>query len=63
MSCPGCFVPLTESHPTCAIEDVTVRTQTARILDTENFTESLFARLAEYSRAIDEAVGRITTEG
>ena len=63
MSCPGCFVPLTESHPICAIEDVTVRTQTARILETENFTESLFGRLAEYSRTIDEAVGRITTEG
>jgi hypothetical protein len=46
-----------------AIEDVTVRTQTARILETENFTESLFERLAEYSRTIDEAVGRITTEG
>jgi hypothetical protein len=46
-----------------AIEDVTVRTQVARILDTENFTESLFERLAEYSRTIDEAVGRITTEG
>jgi hypothetical protein len=46
-----------------ALEDVTVRTQVARILETESFTESIFEKLAEFSREIDEAVGRITSEG
>jgi hypothetical protein len=46
-----------------ALEDVTVRTQAARILETENFTESLFEKLTEYTRAIDEAVNKITSEG
>jgi hypothetical protein len=46
-----------------ALEDVTVRTQAARILETETFTEALFQKLTEYCNAIDESVGRITSEG
>lgn len=46
-----------------ALEDVTVRTQAARILETENFTESLFGKLSELCTAIDAAVGKITSEG
>jgi hypothetical protein len=46
-----------------ALEDVTVRTQAARILETDTFTETIFEKLTEFSRAIDEAVGRITSEG
>ncbi len=46
-----------------ALEDVTVRTQAARILDSETFTESIFDKLAQYCRAIDEAVNRIASEG
>jgi hypothetical protein len=46
-----------------ALEDVTVRTQAARILETETFTEVLFQKLTEYCNALDEAVGRITSEG
>lgn len=46
-----------------ALEDVTVRTQAARILDTENFTESIFSKLSEVCTAIDAAVGKINSEG
>jgi hypothetical protein len=35
-----------------ALEDVTVRTQAARILESETFTETIFEKLSEYSRAI-----------
>jgi hypothetical protein len=44
-----------------ALEDVSVRTQSARILETENFTESVFAKLSECCTAIDAAVGKITS--
>jgi hypothetical protein len=46
-----------------ALEDITVRTQTARILETENFTESIFSKLSEVCTAIDAAVGKINSEG
>lgn len=46
-----------------ALEDVTVRTQAARILETENFTEAVFEKLANHSQAIDSAVHRIMSEG
>jgi hypothetical protein len=46
-----------------ALEDVTVRTQAARILESENFTEAIFGRLSECCTAIDAAVGKITSEG
>jgi hypothetical protein len=46
-----------------ALEDVTVRTQAARILETENFTESIFGKLSEVCTAIDAAVNKITSEG
>ena len=45
------------------LEDVTVRTQAARILESETFTETIFEKLSVYCRAIDEAVNRIATEG
>jgi len=46
-----------------ALEDVTVRTQAARILESETFTENLFEKLSEYCRTIDEAVSRVASEG
>jgi hypothetical protein len=46
-----------------ALEDVTVRTHAARILESETFTDAVFEKLAEYSQAIDHAVGRIVVEG
>jgi hypothetical protein len=46
-----------------SLEDVTVRTQAANILESETFTETIFEKLSEYCRAIDEAVGRVTSEG
>jgi len=46
-----------------ALEDVTVRTQAARILETETFTESIFQKLTEYCTAIDAAMVKITSEG
>jgi hypothetical protein len=45
------------------LEDVTVRTQAARLLESEAFTEQVYAGLDEYSRAIDASVTRILTEG
>ncbi len=42
-----------------ALEDVTVRTQAAQILETEVFTESVFEQLARHCEAIDGAVNRI----
>jgi hypothetical protein len=45
------------------LEDVTVRTQAARILESETFTEAVFEKLSQYCRAIDTAVGKITSEG
>ena len=55
--------PSTASPPTCALEDVTVRTQAARILEGDTFTEELFQKLSIYCQAIDEAVARISSEG
>jgi len=45
------------------LEDVTVRTQAATLLESEAFTEAIFQRLGQYSRAIDHSVSRILTEG
>jgi hypothetical protein len=45
------------------IEDVTVRTQAARLLESEAYSEEMFTKLGEYCRAIDKAVSRILTEG
>jgi hypothetical protein len=46
-----------------ALEDVTLRTQTARILDTDNFTEKVFEQLSDYCNAIEGAVSKIASEG
>lgn len=45
------------------LEDVTVRTQAGRLLESEAFTEQVYASLDQYSRAIDASVTRILTEG
>ncbi len=45
------------------LEDITVRTQAHRLLESEAFTDEVFIRLGEYCRAIDESVSRILTEG
>ncbi len=45
------------------LEDVTVRTQAARILETETFTERVFEQLADYCKAIEVSVNRIASEG
>jgi hypothetical protein len=42
-----------------ALEDVTVRTQAARILETETFTDKVFEELSEYCKAIEAAVNKI----
>jgi hypothetical protein len=46
-----------------ALEDVTLRTQAARILETETFTERVFQELSEYCQAIEGAVNKIASEG
>jgi hypothetical protein len=46
-----------------ALEDVTLRTQAARILETETFTETVFEDLSKYCQAIEQAVNRIASEG
>lgn len=45
------------------LEDVTIRTQAARLLESEVFTEQVYENLNEYCRAIDANVSRILTEG
>ena len=45
------------------LEDVTVRTQASRLLETEAYTEEMFTRLGEFCRTIDSSVSRILTEG
>jgi hypothetical protein len=40
-----------------------VRTQAARILESEAFSETIFEKLSAYCHAIDEAVGRVASEG
>src|SRR5437879_4397048 len=45
------------------LEDVTVRTHAARILETDLFTDTLFEKLVQYCQAIDTAVAKITSEG
>lgn len=42
-----------------ALEDVTVRTQASRILETETFTEKVFEELSEYCKAIEAGVNKI----
>ncbi len=46
-----------------ALEDVTLRTQAARILETDTFTEKVFEQLLEYCKAIEGAVNKIASEG
>jgi hypothetical protein len=46
-----------------ALEDVTVRTQAARILETDTFTDRVFEQLSEYCKAIEGAVSKIASEG
>jgi len=46
-----------------ALEDVTLRTQAARILETDTFTEKVFQKLSEYCQAIEGAAGKIASEG
>ncbi|HEV8002273.1 MAG TPA: hypothetical protein VGP63_20450 [Planctomycetaceae bacterium] len=46
-----------------ALEDVTLRTQAARVLDTDTFTEKVFEQLLEYCKAIEGSVNKIATEG
>ena len=46
-----------------ALEDVTLRTQSARILETDTFTENVFQQLSECCQAIEVAVGKIASEG
>jgi hypothetical protein len=46
-----------------ALEDVTLRTQAARILETDTFTERVFQQLSEYCQAIESAAGKIASEG
>jgi len=45
------------------LEDVTVRTHAARVLESENFTNQLYERLAGYVTAIDDSATRIVNEG
>src|ERR1700728_1039145 len=45
------------------LEDVTLRTQTARILETETFTDRVFEKLSEYCEAIEGAVNKMASEG
>ncbi len=46
-----------------ALEDVTLRTQAARILETETFTENVFKELSDYCNAIEGAVNKIASGG
>ena len=46
-----------------SLQDVTVRTNSARVLESENFTDEVFEKLHNYCAAIDSAVSRIVTEG
>jgi hypothetical protein len=46
-----------------ALEDVTLRTQAARVLDTDTFTEKVFEQLLEYCKAIEGSVNKIASEG
>ena len=42
--------------------DVTVRTWTAQVLESELYTERLYERIETYCTAIDRDVGRIIVE-
>src|ERR1700722_6113127 len=44
-----------------ALEDVTLRTQAARILETDTFTEKVFEQLLDYCKAIEGAVNKIAS--
>jgi hypothetical protein len=43
------------------IEDVTVRGHSARLLESEDFAEEIYGKLARYCTTIDENVSRIVT--
>lgn len=45
------------------VEDVTVRTHAARVLESENFANQLYEKVVEYVTAIDSSVSRIVNEG
>ncbi|MGE3315282.1 MAG: hypothetical protein AB7O26_09210 [Planctomycetaceae bacterium] len=45
------------------LEDVTVRTQVARLLESDTFTDQVYESLNQYCVAIDNSTTRILTEG
>jgi len=45
------------------VQDVTVRNQAVQVLNSDNFTESVYDKLARYGEAIDVAVLRIINGG
>ncbi|HUG89672.1 MAG TPA: hypothetical protein VML55_02490 [Planctomycetaceae bacterium] len=45
------------------VEDLTVRIHAARVLESDLFTEELYARLERYCRSINADVSRILTGG
>jgi len=49
-----------EAHP-ANVTDVTIRNQSAQILESENFTEQISQKLEKYSTTIDDSVARIVT--
>jgi len=45
------------------VQDVTVRNQAVQVLDSDNFTGSVYEKLVRYGDAIDKAVLRIINGG
>jgi hypothetical protein len=51
----------TESFP-ADVEDVTVRSHVARLIESEDFTDQVYGRLADFCEAIDASASRIVDD-
>ena len=63
MAADPSIVRPTDAHPYPPdIEDVTIRTNSARVLESEDFTDKLYEKIEKYCIAIDKVVTRILNE-
>ncbi len=48
-----------ELDPEAGIEDITIRNEVARVLESENYTDELFQRIRAYLESIDQEIDQI----
>ena len=53
--------PARSGTPAADVEDTTVRNTVSRVLETESFTNEVYAKLERYAKAIETEAGRVVS--